>query len=44
MGDVKDMRHILMHKNIATLSFDIDNDGMSGNIESVINGLQQMSY
>ena len=44
MGDVKDMRHILMHKNIVTLSFDIDNDGMAGNIESVINGLQQMSY
>lgn len=37
MGDVKDMRHILMHKNIPTLSFDIDNDGMAGNIESVIN-------
>ena len=31
------MKYILMHKNIQTLSFEIDSDGMTGNIESIIN-------
>ena len=31
------MRYILMHKNIQTLSFEIDSDGMAGNIENILN-------